>query len=56
MREATRDKDRLEHVLEAIDNVETYIEGISEETAIQKFFLNDISELTGLGKEDLIGI
>ncbi|MBR5653624.1 MAG: DUF86 domain-containing protein [Prevotella sp.] len=31
MREATRDKDRLEHILEAIDNVNSYTEGISKE-------------------------
>lgn len=30
MRELTRDKDRLEHILEAIGNVESYTEGIDK--------------------------
>lgn len=31
MREQARDKDRLEHILEAIGNLETYTDGISSE-------------------------
>lgn len=31
MREQARDKDRLEHILEAIGNLESYTDGISYE-------------------------
>ena len=31
MREQTRDKDRLEHIIEAIENVESYTEGIEKD-------------------------
>ena len=31
MREQTRDKDRLEHIIEAIENVESYTEDIEKD-------------------------
>ena len=34
MREPERDVSRLEHILEAIDNIENYVDGIDEEQLI----------------------